>query len=152
MEEHHSFLPSLSNWWVNIVRKSLSGLLSWGIQEMQETNFHHLPARDSTTSGRSWPSMKSPFLAVRTSNPISCSHFRAVSTDICLGKPGSSVELGSSDLLTLQNSTVVRFGLPLTAALPLTYSEVLLVNSSFAHSTPVLWYCPCFRQRSLRWL
>ena len=90
--------------------------------------------RDATTSGRSWPSIKIPFLAVSTSKPISCSHFRAVSTETFHGNPGSRVELGSNVLLThLQKSITVIFGVPFTTEFALTYSAALSQSFSFDH-------------------
>ena len=45
--------------------------------------------QDATMSGRLWPLIKIPFLAVSSSKPISCSQVRAVSTEAFCGNPDS---------------------------------------------------------------
>ena len=143
VKKYNCFFPSLKDWWINLLRKNLPSLFRRCICEVQKPQFPRKLVRDSIASGCSWKSTNMPFLAVITSKPIWWSHFCAVSTEISQGNPGSNVEFGRRDLFThLQNLIEVRFGLPLTATLALSYSEAFLFRSSLPHSTPVLRYWP----------
>jgi len=65
----------------------------FSLRKPRPTIFHKNSFHDCTTSSCLWPSMKHPFFANRTSNPSSHNQYRAVSTDIFLGQPGSRVSL-----------------------------------------------------------
>ena len=101
--------------------------------------------RYCTTSSRSWPSTIVPFFLLRTSNPSWCIHFRAVSTNICLGNPGSRVSFGRRLSLThSQKPATVRLGTPFKLAFSLINLVAFLLKHSLDQRTPDLWYFPWF--------